>query len=73
MPITQTELEESIQAAFPDAEIHIKDLAGDNDHWSLTVKDSSFEGLSRIEQHKLVQKAVADKNIHALQIKTLPP
>ena len=71
MPISKTELEATIKAAFPNAEITSQDLTGDNDHWSVTVKDASFVGLSRIAQHRKVQEAVANKNIHALQIKTL--
>ena len=71
MPITKDELESTIKAAFPNAEVTSQDLTGDNDHWSVTVKDGSFKGLSRIEQHRLVTNAVAYKNIHALQIKTI--
>jgi stress-induced morphogen len=41
------------------------------------VAAPQFEGLSRIEQHKLVKKAVqtrfADGSIHALSIKTSVP
>ena len=70
MPITKQELESTIKTAFPDAEVSSQDLAGDNDHWSVEIKSAAFVGLSRIAQHKLVQNAVKDKNIHALSIKT---
>lgn len=73
MPISKQELETTLQAAFPYAEIISQDLTGDNDHWSVTVKDASFKGISRIEQHRRVTNAVAHKNIHALQIKTSVP
>lgn len=73
MPITKQELESTIKASFPDAEVTSQDLTGDNDHWSVTVIDHGFQGLSRIEQHRKVQNAVAQKNIHALQIKTGTP
>jgi len=71
MPITKQELEDTIKAAFPNAEIKSVDTAGDNDHWSVEVADSAFAGKSRLEQHRMVQAAVAAKNIHALQIKTV--
>ena len=71
MPIEKQELIETIKAALPNAEVEAQDLVGDNDHWSVVVKDASFAGLSRIEQHRKIQAAVEGKNIHALQIKTL--
>jgi stress-induced morphogen len=71
MPITKQELETTIKAAFPNAVVESQDLTGDNDHWSVTVKDAGFAGISRIEQHRRVQAAVSSKNIHALQIKTM--
>lgn len=70
MPILKDELEGLLKAAFPNGEVSSQDLTGDNDHWSVSVKDESFKGLSRLEQHRKVQAAVAHKNIHALQIKT---
>lgn len=70
MPISKEELENVIRSNFPDAQISLKDLAGDDDHWSVEIIDKTFTGLTRIQQHKLVQQAVAGRNIHALQIKT---
>ena len=70
MPISKTDLEAALVSAFPNAKITITALAGDNDHWSAEVVDESFAELSRIAQHKLVQKAVEKYDIHALQIKT---
>ena len=73
MPIEIGELEALLRDNFPDAEVEIEDLAGDNDHYAVTVVSSAFEGKSRIEQHKMVQKVVEDRNIHALSIKTKAP
>lgn len=70
MPIEEKELENLIRSAFTDAEIEITDLAGDNDHWQVSITSPAFEGKNRIEQHKMVQAAVADHDIHALSIKT---
>ncbi len=71
MPIDGTELESLIAARFPDGEVKVTDLAGDNDHWSVEVVSAEFSGKSRIEQHRMVQDAVKDKDIHALAIKTM--
>lgn len=71
MPVTEQTLRETLKQHFPNSEIKITDLAGDNDHWSVEIKDSSFAGKPRIAQHKEVQSAVFALNIHALQIKTL--
>ena len=70
MPITKEQLETVLKSYFPNGEIKITDLAGDNDHWSAEIVDTCFNGLPRIAQHKMVQKAVAEYQIHALQIKT---
>lgn len=73
MPISQDNLRSIIEKSFPDAKIKIIDLAGDNDHYSVTIIDKSFAGKSRIEQHKMVNKALAGylgDILHAMQLKT---
>ena len=58
---------------MPDAEISIQDLAGDNNHYSATIKSKIFNGKSKIEQHKMVYKALEGKmgnELHALAINT---
>tara|TARA_B100001013_G_C24216091_1_gene287327 strand:+ start:190 stop:420 length:231 start_codon:yes stop_codon:yes gene_type:complete len=63
-----------IKEALPDAEIVIKDLVGDDNHYSATIKSKVFSGKSRIEQHKLVYKALGEKmgnELHALTLNTL--
>ena len=73
MPLSQTELETILADAFPDATIEVKDLAGDNDHYSATVTSPVFEGQSRIIQHKMVYAALKGtkaEDVHALQLKT---
>ena len=67
------EIKNMIQKAMPDAEISIQDLAGDNNHYSATIKSKIFNGKSKIEQHKMVYKALEGKmgnELHALAIKT---
>lgn len=70
MPILQSDLERYLVGAFPDGEITVKDLAGDNDHYLVDVKCKSFSGLNRIQQHQRVYSALKECNIHALSIKT---
>ena len=73
MPMEQVEIEKLIKASFPDAQIEIIDLAGDNNHFSAHVISAAFEGKSRIQQHKMVYDALGDKMggiLHALALKT---
>jgi stress-induced morphogen len=76
MPISQQDLEGRLRAAFPKAEITVKDLAGDNDHWSAKIVDEAFRGLPRVRQHQLVYQALGGSvggEIHALQLETSAP
>ena len=73
MSLKLEEIESLIKAAIPDAEIIIKDLAGDENHYSATIKSKIFSGKSRIEQHKMVYNSLKGKmgnELHALAIKT---
>ena len=74
MALKIEEIKSLIKESMPDAEIIIKDLAGDENHYSATIKSEVFTGKSKIEQHKLVYKALKGKmgnELHALSIKTL--
>ena len=69
-------VKELIANGIPDANIEVIDTTGTKDHFSAVVISSSFEGLSLIDQHKQVYKAVGEhmtKEIHALQLKTFSP
>jgi len=68
------EITNLLKKSLPDAEISIKDLAGDNNHYSATIKSKLFTGKSKIEQHKLVYKALEGKmgnELHALALNTI--
>ena len=74
MGLKLEEIKDLITKAIPDAEVDIKDLAGDNNHYSATIKSEVFKGKSKIEQHKLVYKALGGKmgnELHALSINTM--
>ena len=73
MSLKLEEIKNLIKEAMPDAEIAITDLAGDNNHYSATIKSKIFTGKSKIEQHKLVYKALKGKmgnELHALALNT---
>ena len=57
MPIEQKKLENLIAEKFPESKISVEDLAGDNNHYSVTIESSKFNGLSRIQQHQLVYQS----------------
>ena len=68
-------LESLLQDAFPDAgELQVEDRTGGGDHFQVTVSSPRFDGLPLLEQHRLVNDALAeplrDGTIHELRIKT---
>ena len=74
MSLKLEEIESLIKEAIPDAEITIQDLAGDENHYSATIKSKIFTGKSRIDQHKLVYKAlkgIMGNELHALALNTM--
>jgi stress-induced morphogen len=76
MPMSADVLESELRAAFPDADIAIDDLAGDGDHYRARITSAAFAGLSRVQQHQLVYKALKGKvggELHALALETAPP
>jgi stress-induced morphogen len=73
MALSIEEINKLIKSSIPDADIEIKDLAGDNNHYSAKISSKIFNGISKIEQHKLVYKSLQGKmgnELHALSITT---
>ena len=67
------EIENLIKEALPGAQVEIRDLAGDGNHYSATVISSEFSGKTKIQQHKMVYDSLKGKmgnELHALAIKT---
>ncbi len=74
MAMPASEIEKLIKEAFPDAEVTITDLAGDNDHYAAMVKSKAFKGKTRVQQHKMVYDALQGRMggvLHALSLQTL--
>ena len=73
MPLTKNEISTMIMSAFPDATLELKDIAGDSNHYSAKISSKIFNGKSKVEQHKMVYKALKGKmgnELHALALTT---
>jgi stress-induced morphogen len=76
MPMDARDIESLIREALPDAQIEIKDLAGDGDHYAATVVSSAFKGKTRVQQHQMVYSALQGRMggvLHALALTTTAP
>ena len=73
MPMTADQIESIIRAQLPDAQIVIRDMAGDGDHYEAEVTSAAFNGKTRVAQHQMVYAAFGGKMgtvLHALALKT---
>ena len=76
MAMEAGEIERLIKASLPDADVIIRDLAGDGDHYAATVISASFRGKSRVQQHQIVYRALEGQmggKLHALALQTATP
>ena len=76
MPMQAADIETLIKQAFPDAQVEIRDLAGDGDHYAATVVSEAFRGKSRVQQHQMVYAALKGNMggvLHALALTTSAP
>ena len=73
MAMSAREIEKLIKDAFPDADVEITDLAGDNDHYAAMVSSAAFKGKTRVQQHQMVYDALKGRMggvLHALSLQT---
>ena len=73
---TADELKTRIEEAIPGSQAQVEDLTGGGDHFRAEVVSDRFDGLSRIDQHKLIYEVFGDDvggPIHALSLKTSTP
>jgi stress-induced morphogen len=73
---TADELKTRIEEAIPGAQARVEDLTGGGDHFRAEIVSDRFDGLTRIDQHKLVYDVFGDEvggPIHALSLKTSTP
>jgi stress-induced morphogen len=76
MAMDASEIERLIKRRIPDADVTIRDLAGDGDHYAATVLSETFRGKSRVQQHQIVYdalKAEMGGKLHALALQTGTP
>jgi stress-induced morphogen len=76
MAMDANEIERLIKARLPDADVTIRDLAGDGDHYAATVLSEAFRGKSRVQQHQIVYEALKAEmggKLHALALQTGTP
>ena len=76
MAMAADHIEQLIRAAIPDAQVTIRDLKGDGDHYAARVVAGSFAGMSRVRQHQAVYAALGGRmgnELHALQLETAAP
>jgi stress-induced morphogen len=76
MAMAAAEIEHLIKDAFPDAQVEIRDLAGDGDHYAANIVTSAFAGKSRVQQHQMIYAALKGKmggDLHALALQTSAP
>ena len=73
MGMKAADIEKFIRDAFPDADVVIRDLAGDENHYAATIASAAFAGKSRVAQHQMVYAALKGNMggvLHALQLQT---
>lgn len=76
MPMNARDIEKMIKDGIPDAEVTIRDLAGDGDHYAAEIVSESFRGKSRVQQHQMVYAALQGHmggELHALALQTSAP
>jgi stress-induced morphogen len=76
MAMDARSIETLIRQALPDAEVEIRDLAGDGDHYAATIVSAAFRGKTRIQQHQMVYQALQGRmggELHALALQTSAP
>jgi stress-induced morphogen len=70
MSIKKNELENIIQAKFPNSTFECIDTIGDGDHWRLIITSPEFKGMTRLQKHRIVNERMKediDRQIHAIE------
>lgn len=68
-----SEIKDRLVEVFPDAIIDVGSLKNDGRHFYCKISAKEFDGLSKVQQHQLVYKALEnymDKDLHALALQT---
>jgi stress-induced morphogen len=74
MPMAADAIRSLLEQAFPGGTVDVLDRTGGGDHFQVIVESPAFEGVSLVEQHRMVNRALAaplaDGTIHELRIQT---
>ena len=76
MAMDANEIERLIKARFPTADVEIRDLAGDGNHYAAHVVAAEFKGKTRVAQHQMIYDALEGRMggvLHALALTTAVP
>jgi len=76
MGLSAGDIENLIRTGIPGADVTVSDLRGDNNHYAAHVISETFQGLSRVEQHRMVYAVLEghmDDELQALAIQTAVP
>ncbi|MCB9994134.1 MAG: BolA family transcriptional regulator [Hyphomicrobiaceae bacterium] len=76
MAMDPAEIARMIKEALPDASVEVEDYAGDGDHFRATIVSEAFRGKTRVQQHRLINDALAGKlggDLHALTLQCSAP
>lgn len=76
MAMSAADIERFIKEGLPDAQVEIRDLAGDGNHYAATVITPAFKGKSRVQQHQMVYATLKGNMggvLHALALTTGVP
>jgi len=76
MPMDANEIERLIKQKLPDAQVMIRDLAGDGDHYAAEIVSEAFRGKNRVQQHQMIYEALEGNMggaLHALALQTSAP
>ncbi|MFP4401602.1 MAG: BolA/IbaG family iron-sulfur metabolism protein [Candidatus Nanoarchaeia archaeon] len=74
--VSNEDIKHQLLQVFEDANIEVDNPRGDDVHFKIEIESSRFNGLSRVNQHKLVYKALGNKfnkcgqSLHAIELKT---
>jgi stress-induced morphogen len=75
--VNDAEITAMLRETIPDAQARVRGLGGTTDHLEVLVVSTAFEGVSPLDRHRMVERALApgraDGRIHALQIRTATP
>ncbi len=75
--LSAEQLRKSIEEGIPGARAEVEDTTGTGDHFEAVVVSDEFEGLSLVEQHRLVHRALKpildSDELHAFYLTTRTP